>query len=66
MRVKIFYKGGKIERKKISYKYKKYLKSLTNKGVKVEPATEIMKILRIRQAVKQADKACEYVLRITK
>jgi HK97 family phage prohead protease len=66
MRVKIFYKGGKIERKKIIYKYKKYLKSLTNKGVKVEPATEIMKILRIRQAVKQADKACEYVLRITK
>jgi hypothetical protein len=66
MRVKIFYKGGKIERKKISYKYKKYLKSLTIKGIKVEPATEMMKILRIRHAVKQADKACEYVLRITK
>lgn len=66
MRVKTYYRDGKVERKKISYKYAKYLKSLTNKGVKVEPATEIMKTLRIRQAIKQVDKACEYVLRITK
>ncbi|MFH0891332.1 MAG: HK97 family phage prohead protease [Candidatus Falkowbacteria bacterium] len=75
MRVKIYYRDGKTERKKISYKYAKYLKSLTNKGVKVDSDAEPpvaenkgdkVKLLRIRQAIKQVDKACEYVLRITK
>jgi hypothetical protein len=76
MRVKIYYKGGEVKRIKLSYKYAKYLKVLDNKGVKVEAQADKssnakaeedkQKMLRIRQAVKQADKACEYVLRITK
>lgn len=66
MRVKIYYKTGEVERFKISYKYFKYLKSLTIKGAKVDSDADKQKILRIRQAIKQADKACEYVLRITK
>jgi len=66
-RVKIYYRGGEVKRIKLSYKYIKYLKSLTNKGVKVDSgADNNTKIFRIRQAIKQADKACEYVLRITK
>jgi Xaa-Pro aminopeptidase len=65
-----------VKRIKLSYKYLKYLKSLANKGVKVDSGADKSyvakamkdkeKILRIRQAIKQADKACEYVLRITK
>lgn len=67
MRVKIYYKDESVERIKLSYKYIKYLKSLTNKGGKVDSgADNNKKIFRIRQAIKQADKACEYVLRITK
>lgn len=66
MRVKVYFQDGSVSRMKLSYKYIKYLKSLTNKGVKVDSDTEKQKILRIRQAIKQADKACEYVLRITK
>lgn len=65
-RAKIYYKDGKIVRLKLSDKYIKHLKSLVDqKGTKVDPETD-KKILRIRQAIKHADKACEFVLRITK
>lgn len=65
--VKIYFDDGKTEEIKMSYSYFKYLKSLDNKGVKVEPLKEdVKKILRIRQAIKVAAKANEYVLRITK
>ena len=68
--VKIFYRTGKDKKckiEKMSYCYFKYLKSLDNKGAKVEPLKENAKqILRIRQAIKVAAKANEYVLRITK
>ncbi len=65
-RAKVYYKDGKIARLKLSDKYIKHLKSLADqKGTKVDPETD-KKILRIRQAIKQADKACEFVLKITK
>lgn len=66
IRAKIYYQDGSVKRIKLSYKYIKYLKSLTNKGIKVDSGADKKKIFRIRQAIKQADKACEYVLRITK
>lgn len=65
-RAKIYYKDGNVARLKLSNKYIVHLKSLADqKGKKVDPETD-KKILRIRQAIKQADKACEFVLKITK
>lgn len=66
-RAKIYFSNGRLESIKLSNKYITYLKSLEKqKGVKVEAQADNQKILRIRQAVKQADKACEFILRITK
>jgi HK97 family phage prohead protease len=63
---KIYFDNGKTEELKISYRYFKYLKSLDEKGAKVEQTADIQKILRIRQVVKQIDKGAEFLLRITK
>ncbi|MDA3839909.1 MAG: HK97 family phage prohead protease [Patescibacteria group bacterium] len=66
-RAKIYFSNGKAERVELSNKYIKHLKSLVNqKGTKVDVLADNKKIFRIRQAVKQADKACEFILRITK
>lgn len=66
-RVKLYLSGGSVKRKKLSYKYIKYLKSLeTKKGEKVDSYAEKQKVIRIRQVVKQIDKGAEYLLRITK
>ncbi len=66
-RAKIYYRDGQIARLKLSNKYIKHLKSLADqKGAKVDSRAEAKKIFRIRQAIKQADKACEFVLKITK
>jgi len=65
--VKIYYDNDTTEEIKIAYRYFKYLKSLDNKGAKVEPMQEeAKKILRIRQAAKIIDKGAEFLLRITK
>jgi len=65
--VKIYFDNGTTQEIKMSYRYYKYLKTLDEKGAKVEPVKEDIKnILRIRQVVKQIDKGAEYLLRITK
>lgn len=65
--VVIYYKSGKKSAHQLTSGYLTYLKSLDNKGAKVElDAEETKKIIRIRQVVKQIDKGAEYLLRITK
>jgi hypothetical protein len=65
--VKIYYDNDTTKEIKIAYRYFKYLKSLDEKGAKVEPMREeAKKILRIRQAAKIIDKGAEFLLRITK
>jgi len=65
--VKIYLDNDTTQEIKMSYRYFKYLKTLDEKGAKVEPMQEeLKKILRIRQVVKQIDKGAEYLLRITK
>ena len=65
--LKMYYADKTVKEFPINYRYSKYLKSLDNKGAKVEPTQEdVKKILRIRQVVKQIDKGAEFLLRITK
>jgi HK97 family phage prohead protease len=61
----IYVRGQAPVKATMSFKYLSYLKSLL-KGAKVEPTPDTQKVLRIRQAVKQIDKASEFILRITK
>jgi len=63
--VKIYLSDGTTKEFKISYRYFKYLKSLDEKGAKVESMPEIQKI-RIRQVAKQIDKGAEFLLRVIK
>ena len=63
----IYVRGKEPQKARLSFKFSKYLKSLLpSKGAKVDPTPDTQKVLRIRQAVKQVDKTCEYILRITK
>lgn len=64
--LKVYYADKTVKEFPINYRYSKYLKSLDNKGAKVEAMTDIKKIIRIRQAAKIIDKGAEYLLRITK
>ena len=65
--VTIYFADGTKQTHKTTFGYSKYIKSLDQKGVKVElNAEEEKKILRIRQVIKQIDKGAEYLLRITK
>lgn len=60
----IYFADGTKQTHKNTFGYSKYLKA--QEGIKVENPAEVKKIIRIREAVKQIDKAAGYVLRVTK
>lgn len=63
--VTVYFADGTKQTHKNTFSYSKYLKS--QEGAKVElPAEDVKTLYRIRQAVKQIDKAAGYVLRVTK
>jgi len=63
--VTVYFADGTKQTHKTTFSYSKYLKS--QEGQKVDmPADDVKTILRIRQAVKEIDKAAGFVLRVTK